>query len=126
MKKIKELFDFKGKVIIISGAAGAIGSEASRFLSSLGANVVMADLNEEKVKAYASDIEKETGNSTLAMKIDFTEENEIKKLVDATLYAELTSASICCSTASCLSSACIINSSSIKAFFLFLNKDSIL
>lgn len=85
MKKIQELFDFKGKVIIISGAAGAIGSEASRFLSSLGANVVMADLNEEKVKAYASDIAKETGNSTLAMKIDFTEENEIKKLVDATV-----------------------------------------
>lgn len=85
MKTINELFDFKNKTIIISGAAGAIGSEASRFLSSLGAQVVMADLNEEKVKAYASDIEKETGNATLAMKIDFTVEDEIKKLVEATI-----------------------------------------
>ena len=85
MKTINELFDFKGKVIIISGAAGAIGSEASRFLSSLGANVVMADLAEDKVKKIAADIEKETGNATLAMKIDFTEENEIEKLVKSTV-----------------------------------------
>lgn len=81
MKTINELFDFKGKVIIISGAAGAIGSEASRFLSSLGANVVMADLAEDKVKSIAADIEKETGNATLAKKVDFTEEKEIEQLV---------------------------------------------
>ena len=62
MKTITELFDFKGKVIIISGAAGAIGSAASRFLSSVGANVVLSDLNEEKVMKLASDIQSETGN----------------------------------------------------------------
>ncbi|MGO3183193.1 MAG: SDR family NAD(P)-dependent oxidoreductase [Aequorivita sp.] len=81
MKTINELFNFKGKVIIISGAAGAIGSEAARFLSSLGANIVMADLAEDKVKNIATDIEKETGNETLAMKVDFTEEKEIEELV---------------------------------------------
>ncbi|MDQ7917973.1 SDR family oxidoreductase [Mesonia sp. MT50] len=85
MKNIQELFDFKGKVIIISGAAGAIGSEASRFLSSLGANIVMADLAEEKVKKIAADIEKETGNATLVMKVDFTEEKEIENLVKNTV-----------------------------------------
>ena len=41
MKTINELFDFKGKVIIITGAAGAIGSQAARFFSALGANVVI-------------------------------------------------------------------------------------
>ncbi len=85
MKTINELFDFKGKVIIISGAAGAIGSEAARFLSSLGANIVLSDLNEEKVKKIASDIEKETGNATLAMKTDFTVESEIELLVKHTV-----------------------------------------
>ena len=81
MKTITELFDFKGKVIIISGAAGAIGSEASRFLSSLGANVVLSDLNAEKVMKLASDIESETGNATLGMKTDFTEEAQIESLL---------------------------------------------
>lgn len=85
MKTITELFDFKGKVIIISGAAGAIGSEASRFLSSLGANVVLSDLNEEKVMKLASEIESETGNATLGMKTDFTEETQIESLIKATV-----------------------------------------
>ncbi|WP_373710246.1 SDR family NAD(P)-dependent oxidoreductase [Kaistella sp.] len=85
MKTITELFDFKGKVIIISGAAGAIGSEASRFLSSLGANVVLSDLNEEKVMKLASDIQSETGNETLGIKTDFTEETQIESLIKATV-----------------------------------------
>ena len=85
MKTITELFDFKGKVIIISGAAGAIGSEASRFLSSVGANVVLSDLNEEKVMKLASDIQSETGNETLGMKTDFTEETQIESLIKATV-----------------------------------------
>lgn len=85
MKSIQQLFDFNNKTIIISGAAGAIGSEAARFLSSLGGNIVLADLNEEKVTQIAADIEKETGNATLGMKTDFTEETQIEALVDATV-----------------------------------------
>ena len=85
MKTIQELYDFTDKTIIISGAAGAIGSEAARFLSSLGGNIVLADLNEDKVKQIAVDIEKETGNATLGMKTDFTDETQIEALVTATI-----------------------------------------
>ena len=85
MKTINELFDFTGKTIIITGAAGAIGSEASRFLSSLGANVVLSDLNGEKAKQIATDIEKQTGNKVLGIKTDSTEETEVAELVKATL-----------------------------------------
>ena len=85
MKTIQELYDFTDKTIIISGAAGAIGSEAARFLSSLGGNIVLADLNEAKVQQIAADIEKETGNATLGMKTDFTEETQIEDLVAATI-----------------------------------------
>ena len=70
MKTINELFDFKGKTIIISGATGTIGNETSRFLSSLGANIVLSDISEEKVKTIATDIEKETGNATLGRRTD--------------------------------------------------------
>ena len=81
MRKIQDLFDFTNKTIVISGAAGAIGSQASRFLASLGANVVLADLDEEKVKKIATEIEKESGNAALAMKIDLTDEKQIETLV---------------------------------------------
>lgn len=85
MKTINELFDFKGKVIIISGGAGAIGGAAAKFLASLGANVVVSDLNEEGAKKIAHDIEKEFGNPCLGIKTDFTVEAEIEKLVQATI-----------------------------------------
>lgn len=85
MKTINELFDFKGKVIIISGAAGAIGSEASRFLASLGAHIVVADLNGDGAKEVADDITKNSGNEALGMQIDATDEKQIEKLVKATL-----------------------------------------
>ncbi|MDT7827534.1 SDR family oxidoreductase [Pricia sp. S334] len=85
MKTINELFDFQGKVTIISGGAGAIGSEAARFFASLGANVVVADLNEEGSKKIAEDITKESGNNALGIKIDVTDEKQIEKLVQATV-----------------------------------------
>ena len=61
MKSIQELFSFDGKVIIITGAAGAIGSTAGHLFASLGANVVISDLNEEGAKKVAAEIEKESG-----------------------------------------------------------------
>lgn len=65
MQSLKEnflaLYDFTGRVIIITGAAGAIGSEAARQLATLGANVALTDINEEKVKAVAAQITAETG-----------------------------------------------------------------
>ena len=85
MKTIAELFDFKGKVIIISGAAGAIGSEASRFFGSLGANVVLGDLNEEGVKKIADEITRESGYEALGLKIDATDEDQIQLMIDKTI-----------------------------------------
>ena len=71
MSKLSDtLFDFSGRVIIITGAAGAIGSETARVFAELGANVVLTDLNEEKVKAVAADIESKTGRETLGIKMD--------------------------------------------------------
>lgn len=50
MKPSDKLYDFTGKVILITGAAGAIGSEAARQFAAQGANVALMDINEEKVK----------------------------------------------------------------------------
>ena len=85
MKTINELFDFHGKCVVVTGAAGAIGSEASRFLASLGANVVLADLNGERTEGLAAEIEAESGNATLGRRVDATEEDQLEALVDATI-----------------------------------------
>ncbi|CDN32875.1 3-oxoacyl-[acyl-carrier protein] reductase [Mucinivorans hirudinis] len=85
MKTVNELFDFSGKVIIITGGAGAIGSAAARRFASLGANVVISDINQEKLDELAADIEKESAHATLGFKADSTVEAELQALVDATI-----------------------------------------
>jgi 3-oxoacyl-[acyl-carrier protein] reductase len=85
MADIQKLFSFDGKVIIITGAAGAIGSAAGHLFASLGANVVISDLNEEGAKKVAAEIEKESGKATLGLKTDATVEADLEVLVSETL-----------------------------------------
>lgn len=83
MSKLSDsLFDFSGRVIIITGAAGAIGSETARVFARLGANVVLTDLNEEKVKAIAASIQTESGKEALGLKVDSTSEEDLKRMVE--------------------------------------------
>lgn len=83
MKPTDRLYDFSGRVIIITGAAGAIGSEAARQFAAQGANVVLTDINEDKLKTLAADISAASGVECVGIKADATNEDELKSLVDA-------------------------------------------
>jgi 3-oxoacyl-[acyl-carrier protein] reductase len=85
MTSINELFSFEGKVIIITGGAGAIGSAAGHLFASLGAHVVISDLNGEGAMKVAAEIEKETGKATLGIKTDATVEADLDVLVNETI-----------------------------------------
>lgn len=85
MSNIEKIFSFEGKVIIITGAAGAIGSAAGHLFASLGANVVISDLNEEGAMKVAAEITRESGKEALGIKTNATDEAEVKALVDATI-----------------------------------------
>lgn len=85
MKTVNELFDFSGKVIIITGGAGAIGSAAARRFALLGANVVISDINQEKLDEIAAEIQKESGKEILGVKADSTVEADMQNLVEKTV-----------------------------------------
>lgn len=85
MKTVNQLFDFSGKVIIITGGAGAIGSESARRFALLGANVVISDINQEKLDQIAAEIQKESGKEILGIKADSTVEADLKNLVEKTI-----------------------------------------
>ena len=85
MSHIEKLFSFEGKVIVITGAAGAIGSAAGHLFASLGANVIISDLNEEGAKKVAAEIAKESGKKTLGIKTDATDESQLQTLVNETI-----------------------------------------
>lgn len=80
-------FRMDGHNVIITGAAQNIGAAIAKTLSAAGAKVMIADLQEEKAAATASQIAKETGNDCRGMGCDVTKEEDIQALVKATVDA---------------------------------------
>ena len=54
-----KLFSLENKVILATGAAGAIGSEIAKCYADLGAKVVIADFNEEAMAEVEKEIKKD-------------------------------------------------------------------
>jgi len=82
---IDKLFSFEGKVIIITGAAGAIGGAAGHLFASLGANVVISDLNGDGAMKVAAEITKESGREAIGIKTNATVESDLEALVKTTV-----------------------------------------
>ena len=49
--------DFSGKCVIITGAAGGIGTALSERFAAAGASLVLADINEEGLAKVAAKLE---------------------------------------------------------------------
>ena len=78
---MRKVFDFSNRVIVITGAAGLLGSEYADGFCQAGGNVVLADKNFEKCKKLAAKLEKKYGVKPLPIKLDVTNPNSIKKMV---------------------------------------------
>jgi len=66
----------QNKVALITGAASGIGEQCARKLASLGAAVVIADLNLENAQKVASSIV-ESGGKAIAVSMDVTNEEAV-------------------------------------------------
>ena len=75
----------EGDVCAVTGALGGMGAEICREFARNGANVVMLDLDEEKVKAAAADLAAEFGIHAEGYKMNATDEAEVQAAVDATI-----------------------------------------
>lgn len=59
-------YDYHGKVIVITGGAGGIGSHLARDFSSLGASLVLLDLNQQKLENLIAELPG-TGHHSIAL-----------------------------------------------------------
>jgi sorbitol-6-phosphate 2-dehydrogenase len=72
----------QNKTAIVTGGAQGLGQAISQRLAREGCRVLIADVNEAGANATAAAIAKETGQTVLGMKIDVTQEAEVKALFD--------------------------------------------
>ena len=70
----------KGKVVVITGGAGILGSRFVRALAANGARVALVDRDAEKAEETAQDINRENKNSVQLFTADITQLEQLKQL----------------------------------------------
>ena len=73
------LFDLTGRKAVVTGGAGALGSQAALALASAGASVAVVDLDEARVAQVAQDI-RDAGGSSVGIVADLTGEAEVERV----------------------------------------------
>ncbi len=79
---------FRGKTILITGAASGIGRATALIFAREGANVVCADVNEKGVEETSEQINAKysnTGSQALALTIDVTKRAAVEDMVQLAL-----------------------------------------
>lgn len=85
------MFDVNGKTAIVTGAAHGIGLDTARTLLSKGANVVIADYDENALKIEAEKLASEYGDKIALYTVDISDKEAVTAMVDFTVekYGEL-------------------------------------
>ena len=76
-----------GKIAIVTGSAQGFGAGIAEYLASAGAKVVVADMNAEGAKREAEKIASEYGTKAVAVSVNVTDEDSVKKMIDETVCA---------------------------------------
>jgi NAD(P)-dependent dehydrogenase (short-subunit alcohol dehydrogenase family) len=71
-----------GKVVIVTGAGGNLGSCMSKLLASRNARLVLSDVNEKAVGEICDQIRKQ-GGEAIVQASDVTKENDLRNLMGA-------------------------------------------
>ena len=76
--------ELEGKVAIVTGGGGGIGSRIARLFANAGAKVVVASRSLEKLKKVVDDIEAQ-GQQCLAVACDVTDPDQVDQMIEETV-----------------------------------------
>jgi NAD(P)-dependent dehydrogenase (short-subunit alcohol dehydrogenase family) len=71
-------YDYKNKVILITGGAGGIGSHLAREFSAQGARMILLDLSRKRLDSVISKLD---GNDNLGIALDLTDRSAIARAI---------------------------------------------
>jgi 2-deoxy-D-gluconate 3-dehydrogenase len=84
--KIQEKFDLTGRVAVVTGGVGLLGTEFCRTLAEAGAAVAVVDLNGSASQAVAESLTS-SGYKSLALPTDITRPESVNAAVENVLAA---------------------------------------
>ena len=73
------------KIALVTGGAQGLGAAICRRLADEGADVAVADLNLAGAEATAAEISAQTGQRTIAVGVDVTDEAQVQAMVQRTV-----------------------------------------
>ncbi|PTJ01692.1 short-chain dehydrogenase [Staphylococcus simulans] len=79
---ILEQFRLDGKVAIVTGGAMGLGQAMATALAQAGADIVIADIQEDVAQATATTIRETEGVQATSLKVDVTNPDDVQKMAD--------------------------------------------
>lgn len=82
---LQRLLSLSGRVAIVTGGAMGIGRGIARRLHEAGANVAIADLDENVAREAAAELEAARPESAFAVSCDVSDADNVEELIDVTV-----------------------------------------
>ena len=82
---VKKLFDLTGRVAIITGGAGLLGTRHATAIAESGGHPVLADLSAEAAVAAAARVTEAAGVDAMGIRVDVAVKAEVEAMVQAVL-----------------------------------------
>ncbi|MCW8901342.1 MAG: SDR family oxidoreductase [Gammaproteobacteria bacterium] len=77
--ELESLFRLDGKVIVVTGAAGLLGSKHAEAIAAYGGIPVLLDLSKNTVEEQASQLSERYNVNALGFAIDITDESQVER-----------------------------------------------
>jgi len=83
--KMKQYFDLKGRVAIVTGCSGGLGVQMAKALANQGAIIVPIARRQQKIEEVAAEIHEEFGVETFPVRCDITDTQMVEEMIDKVL-----------------------------------------